>query len=365
MGVDGPIVPQRLRGAWNDLARRAQAPPWGRPGWFEAWWSAFGRGTPCYLTLWDGPRLRAVAPFIRTGRELLSASNEQSPSYAPLVESDEAGLELMELLMGGGRRRVTLRLIPQERWIERSLENARSRGLRPLRRLVARSPWIDTREDWERFVAGRSSKLRAELRRRQRRLGEQGTVELSVEGPSSHLVVLMHECFLIEASGWKGARGTAIAKNQTLVGFYRAMADWAASEGLLRIGTLRVSGRLIAFDLSLEDERGHYLLKTGFDPEFSRWAPALLLRYGMIKRAFEEGLERYEFLGHDEPWKLEWTDKVHERYLVRWFAPTAMGRADEMQFKYLRPFARSLADRFGDRGGPARVRLRTSLRSAG
>jgi N-glycosylase/DNA lyase len=60
----------------------------------------------------------------------------------------------------------------------------------------------------------------------------------------------------------------------------------------------------------------------------------------MIKRAFDEGLDSYEFLGHDEPWKHEWARHFREQQLVRLFAPTLLGRADRFLYERVRPAAR-------------------------
>jgi hypothetical protein len=60
----------------------------------------------------------------------------------------------------------------------------------------------------------------------------------------------------------------------------------------------------------------------------------------MIERAFQIGLSSYEFLGADEPWKLEWTDTVRERSLVQVFAPSLPGKADFAAFAYVRPLVK-------------------------
>ena len=66
----------------------------------------------------------------------------------------------------------------------------------------------------------------------------------------------------------------------------------------------------------------------------------MLLRHEMIARAFGEGLRSYEFLGADEPWKLEWTSAVRRRDLFQAFAPTARGRFEHAAFEYGCPLAK-------------------------
>jgi len=53
---------------------------------------------------------------------------------------------------------------------------------------------------------------------------------------------------------------------------------------------------------------------VGYDPEFQRGSPGILLMVEQIKAAVAEGLKNYELLGTVEPWIQVWTD--HERGCV-------------------------------------------------
>ena len=69
----------------------------------------------------------------------------------------------------------------------------------------------------------------------------------------------------------------------------------------------------------------------------------MLIRKEMIARAFSNGLASYEFLGAAEPWKLRWTDMLHERRLLQAFAPSVPGVIDSLRaraFAFGRPLAK-------------------------
>jgi CelD/BcsL family acetyltransferase involved in cellulose biosynthesis len=86
----------------------------------------------------------------------------------------------------------------------------------------------------------------------------------------------------------------------------------------------------------------HHLLKTGFDPEFRRWAPGLMLRLDMIDRAVEAGLRRYDLAGTDEPWKADWSTATATRLTIRSYPPTPRGRAAWAADARFRPLVRRL-----------------------
>ena len=94
-----------------------------------------------------------------------------------------------------------------------------------------------------------------------------------------------------------GFRPSFISSNAATRRFYTDVARWAADRGWLRLAFLRVDGTPLAFDFALEADGVHYLLKTGFVEAARALAPGVVLRFWMVRRAFQLGLTRYELLG--------------------------------------------------------------------
>jgi CelD/BcsL family acetyltransferase involved in cellulose biosynthesis len=218
----------------------------------------------------------------------------------------------------------------------------RAAGYRVLTETHRRSPYIEIDRPWEVFENGISKKTRKEIERRRRRLTELGDLTLDVSNGRTDLERTLHEGLQVEASGRKGRMGTAINMDRDTLTFYEDVCRWAADEGTLRLCSLRLAGRTIAFDLSLQDGDSHYLVKTGYDEEFSRYGPGMLLRHEMLAKAFAEDLTTYEFLGSDAPWKREWTRTTRHRVTVRAFAPNVGGITRWSAARYGAPAARHL-----------------------
>jgi CelD/BcsL family acetyltransferase involved in cellulose biosynthesis len=334
-----------LCGEWDALADRVSASPWLRPGWIGAWERAFGRGSLEVLTLRRDGRLVGVLPLQRRFGALRSTSNVHTPAFSMLVEDQEAARELGRSLFARGGRQVTLGfLLSDDPALDTCRSAARAARYRLIDRTLERSPYIATNGDWPGYERQRESRFLRELRRRRRRLGEQGRLALDVTDGHQRLDELLDEGFAVEAAAWKGKRGTAIAADPATRRFYGDIALWAAERGWLRLAFLRLDERPLAFDYCLEEQGVHYLLKTGYDPDYRAFAPGMLIRREMIARAFSNGLARYEFLGADEPWKLRWTGTLRERRLLQAFAPSLPGVIDCLRGRAL-AFARPLAKR--------------------
>ncbi len=338
-------IDPRLVEEWDSLADRARAAPWSRPAWVSAWWRAFGNGELDVLTTnaSDG-RLTGVLPVSRRLGRTNALANWHSPDLPFVAEGEDAAAELARRLFATRPRSATLRHVPANAIAELRAAAGAAR-YRVLERVVERSPYVEIGGTFEDYLGTLDRHHVKETLRRRRRLGEEGKVEFSVEDGRERLDELLAEGLPVEASGWKRDSGTAIDSTPETLSFYTEIARWAAARAILRLAFLRLDGRAIAFELALEEHGVYAILKGGFDVELRRFGPGGLITYEQLARAFELGLERYEFLGTDEPYKTVWTSAAHERRVLQAFAPTPTGLAERVAFAYGRPLARRLLKR--------------------
>jgi CelD/BcsL family acetyltransferase involved in cellulose biosynthesis len=211
--------------------------------------------------------------------------------------------------------------------------------------VLERSPYVLTTGTWEAFARERLSRnRRSQLGRARRRLEREGKLELELADGNERLEELLAEVFQIEASGWKGEEGTAIASRPETLRFYCQVARWAAARGWLRIAFLRLDGRALATMLLLETEGVLYYLKGGYDPVFERFSPGMALLGSVIEHALGNHIVRVELLGGDERYKLAFTGDVKDKRRFQAFAPSPLGLLSRTAFQYGRPAARRALD---------------------
>jgi CelD/BcsL family acetyltransferase involved in cellulose biosynthesis len=338
-------IDPRLAEEWDSLADRARAAPWARPGWVSAWWSAFGSGELEVLTsVSDDGRLTGVLPVARRLGRTGALANWHSPELPFVAANGDAASALAGRLFAARPRSATLRHVPASAVTELRAA-AQASGYHLLERVVERSPYVDVSGSFDDYLGTLDRHHVKETLRRRRRLEEEGRVEFSVEDGKERLDELLAEGLPVEASGWKRESGTAIDSTPQTLAFYTEIARWAAARGILRLAFLRLDGRAIAFELALEEHGVYAILKGGFDVDLRRFGPGGLITYEQLARAFALGLERYEFLGTDEPYKTAWTPNAHERLVMQAFAPTPAGLVERAAYTYGRPLARRLLRR--------------------
>jgi CelD/BcsL family acetyltransferase involved in cellulose biosynthesis len=285
---------------------------------------------------------------LKRGR-LRSPANWHSPLFRPVVADEAARELLLDGLFGGSRPSVELDFLDGE--AHEIDAAARAAGRMVVERPMGRSPVVDISGCFEEYVGGLSRNRRKGLRRARRLLEEQGSVSFDIHRGLAGLDAALQEVFDVESSGWKGARGTAMASRPHTKRFYTDVARWAAERDWLRLAVLRLDGQAIACDYSLEFDGVWYSLKSGYDERYRSVGPGALLLRDQLEYCFERGLSRMELLGNEDDFKLSWADRSCDRIQVHAFNRSSAGIAHWSRAagrERLRPVVHRLRQRVRD-----------------
>ncbi|MEO6716684.1 MAG: GNAT family N-acetyltransferase, partial [Novosphingobium sp.] len=130
----------------------------------------------------------------------------------------------------------------------------------------------------EYFTAALSGKKRKELRRQLTRLSEQGPVNFVRQADSDGLGEWIDHFLALEASGWKGEAGSALAQRETTAALFRQSLEGAAAHGRLERLSLTLDGRPIAMLANFITAPGAFSFKTTYDEAYARFSPGVLLQ---------------------------------------------------------------------------------------
>ena len=121
-------------------------------------------------------------------------------------------------------------------------------------------------------------KKRKELRRQQTRLAELGTVATIRQDDAQGVHEWINAFLSLEARGWKGREGSALAAAPGTAALFRNALTEAAARGKLERLSLTLDGRPIAMLASFLCPPGAFSFKTAFDEDFARFSPGVLLQ---------------------------------------------------------------------------------------
>jgi CelD/BcsL family acetyltransferase involved in cellulose biosynthesis len=187
-------------------------------------------------------------------------------------------------------------------------------------------PYIPLSEAWiepeQQFNSGR----RSDFRRAQKHAQKLGTVTYEILSPQpAEVESLLAQAYQVESKSWKGMVGSALAVDQEIGDFYRQYTLKASQQGSLRFCFLRIDGQAIAMQIAIERDSRFWLLKVGYDQDFSRCSAGNLLMLHTVKYAASSGFKSYEFLGSEELWTKVWTELVRSSVKVRVYPASISG----------------------------------------
>jgi len=138
------------------------------------------------------------------------------------------------------------------------------------------SKYIDFSRGQDVFWASYNSKFRRNLKRKISKAAALGEVSFISENEVTKLASRFAEFLAVEDSGWKGKDKTSIKAQLNKNYYYQYLLDKYGQEGLCHINLLYLDDKCIAAQFSLLVDQTLYLLKIGYDEEYSDISPGYL-----------------------------------------------------------------------------------------
>ena len=116
------------------------------------------------------------------------------------------------------------------------------------------------------------------MRRQANRLAELGAVHYR-RWQAGEAIEPWIDAFLdLEARGWKGRAGSALASHSETQAWFRAIMAGAAEAGRLDMRALDLDDRPLAMLINFLSPPGGFSFKTAFDEDYARFSPGVLLQ---------------------------------------------------------------------------------------
>jgi hypothetical protein len=281
-------------GAWRALSQRVVEPN----GYYLPDWelavnaSAPGRTEVLALCAWsetaDAPGLIGLFPVVPLWRACkiplpaLVSAHPYGTLCTPPVDRgrlEEAVTSLLASARRTGAHALLLREVSLDGSVMKAIgETLQRGGLRPHLLQSHRRACLDaTREAEELLREALGAKKLKELRRLRHRLAEHGTVTFDVARSPRDVAAALETFLALEASGWKGRRGTALTQNEGDASFIRRATTALAETSQCEIITLRAGTSPVASGIVLRHQDRAFFFKIGVDERFAKFSPGVQL----------------------------------------------------------------------------------------
>ncbi|MEQ9519278.1 MAG: GNAT family N-acetyltransferase [Parvibaculum sp.] len=246
------------------------------------------------LSVWAGERLIALLPFVTDRWRWFGVSKAHvawktpfSTLTAPLVDRNHKDLAVAGLLKGmsdqGGAWLFPELTLEGEAHQALAREWDKSGITRQVFAHFDRAIMVHG-SDFElhrRTIF--SKKRRKEMERVRKRLSDLGEITETHATSGPELDEAVEEFLRIEASGWKGDRGTALASDEKTKAFARAAFGDRDGKALARADLLLLNGTAIAAYLTVQSGTTGFTIKCAFDEAYRSQGIGLILFENMIR----------------------------------------------------------------------------------
>lgn len=366
---DGLAGLLRIRDDWQRLHASMRRPRYVHEwGWWHAWLSALDDDPSSFsfYVVRDESRVAAIIPsqsrtrrrFGLACREIGLPAHSHMPIADVLCRDDIAIDDVLQAWFG---------YLRQIRWdcarFPQVLSESSLAGMSPSPMAVVRAAppcsYLPCEAPYEQVQKRYSQNFRSQLKKANNRWKSVTGADMVCATEPDAVRRAFDELLRVEASGWKGRMGTAIAQDPKLERFYRELMEAFLPSRQICIMSLVAEGHAIAVQFCLLDHDTLYALKVAYDEAWERYSPGNLLLDQVLRHGCESGQYRCVNLVTDAAWHRGWRPErtaVHDYVIFNGTPAGQLLRAEVVA----RRFARS-ALRVIDRW---RARLRHDSKSA-
>lgn len=338
---------------WKDLEKRADCKVCSSYDWSYTWWQHYGKNEQRSLfivTLWDGTKLVAIAPFykghstfgqltLETRLQLIGSGgspNEQvgytddygisdfldfivDDDYADVVAGRFADLFTADFLEADV---VRLHQASDESFIMTHLYPLLKQGFEGMRaEQTDVCPYIDLQqyETLKAYIKDQKSNARRRLRQTLRAEGEAGEEQYKVEDATEsweQIEDALANTIELHQSRWNRIGFPGVFYDDRFVDFFRDTLKYAHENGWLWFKQARDEEGVCATRMILYYNDRYYDYISGFDElrPSSKYRPGIGLLVELVADGIEAGAEGIELLRGEEGYKYDFTSETFSNW---------------------------------------------------
>jgi CelD/BcsL family acetyltransferase involved in cellulose biosynthesis len=159
---------------------------------------------------------------------------------------------------------------------------------------------MDLPSTFDAYLESLTTKQRHEVRRKLRRLTEEGNITYRFIDKEPELSAALEMFFrmFVESRQDKAAFLT-----ENMKAYFKALVSAMAQKGLLRLGVLELDNKPVAEIMCFEYNSCIYLYNSGYDPQYVGLSAGLLSKVLAIKDSIDKDIKKFDFLKGPEPYK--------------------------------------------------------------
>jgi len=274
------------------------------PEWSKIWWQQFGSGTKLHLgAARQGGKTIGIAPLLINGDTAYFIGSSDVCDYLDFVvepgKEESFFRQLLDNLKADGILHLDLAPLRPDSTVITSLV-----------KVAPRQAWqvscskedvsveLDLPATWEDYLQSLSGKQRHELKRKLRRLDEEGELNYRHSTDANR-----HDIDIFLRLFRDSRQDKAAFLTPQMESFFRAAANAMAEQELLRLNILEVDKKTVAATMCFDYKDTVYLYNSGYEPDYGWLSVGVISKALCIKDSIERNKKHFDFLKGGEAYK--------------------------------------------------------------
>jgi hypothetical protein len=277
----------------------------------------------------DGDRVLAILPLMSRGGGHLHALGHLYTSLYSLLLARHDRQEILACLANGLRQLPadSLRLAPiadDDSRLQQLQQAMESKGYACFRNFRFYN-WVHRLrgESFAEYMAGRPSRVRNTIARKQRKLEREQGYSIRLFG-GDDLHQGMADYNAVYNASWKA--------KELFGDFVHGLAKRLSGQGWLRLAVLYIAGKPAAAQFWFVSNGKASIFKLAYDEAWKRYSPGSILIHRLMEHVIEiDQVEEIDFLTGNDAYKQDWMSERRERWGLYCAKPRPpKGRADRL-----------------------------------
>jgi len=301
-----PATLEELKNFRKTAPRLNWFSPFILPEWLDVWQRVFGNDFNPYIRIISqNNEAIGVAPLMLKDKTAYFLGNIDVCDYQDFIvasgKEEDFLAALLDDLKQNGIKELDLKHVrPDSVTLKKLVPLAEKRGYKVAVEQQDVSFEMELPASFEEYLSSLTTKQRHEVRRKMRRLNEEGNIVYRVINGGVELPGALETFYkMFVESRHDKAEFLTDQMKQYFDLLTKAMADIE----LLKIGVLELDGKPIASIMYFDYNDCIYLYNSGYDPQYVGLSSGLLSKVYAINDAIEKGKRRFDFLKGAEVYK--------------------------------------------------------------
>jgi CelD/BcsL family acetyltransferase involved in cellulose biosynthesis len=290
---------------WKKLQANSTASSvFSSPVWSKIWWQQFGSGSELHLgAVKHQGKTIGIAPLVVKDNVASFIGSSDVCDYLDFVvePGNEEGFfcELLDNVKAEGIIRLDLApLRPDSTVLTNLVKVAPSQAWQVSCSQEDVSVELDLPATWEDYLQLLSGKQRHELKRKLRRLDEEGELNYRHSTDASR-----HDVDIFLRLFQNSRQDKAAFLTPQMESFFRAVANAMAEQELIRLNILELNKKPVAATMCFDHKDTVYLYNSGYDPAYGWLSVGVISKALCIKDSIERNKKLFDFLKGGEAYK--------------------------------------------------------------